>query len=84
MVRNESGDPIIIGYCAACGYPIYDHEEYYETDDGEKIHAEGVGARAKIIDTNLSFNLSCVLLHLQREYMEDEAAKLFGFERRKA
>ena len=81
-MRNEYNDPVVIGYCEACGYPIYDNEEYYDLD-GVKVHAEGVGARAKIIDTYLSFNMSCILLHLQREHLDDEAAKLFGFEKKR-
>lgn len=81
--RNESKDPVVIGYCDACGYPIYDNDEYYDLD-GVKIHAEGVGAKARIMGTELYRNISCIFLYLQGDHAEDETAKLFGFERRNA
>ena len=82
-VRNDSADPVMIGTCAACGHPIYSNEDYY-LSDGEMIHARGVGAIAKTVETGKTIYMSCLFLHLQQDRMEDEAAKLFGIERVRA
>ena len=78
--KTDSGDPIIIGTCAACGHPIYSNEDYFLSND-EMIHAEGVGAIAKTADTGKTIYMSCLFLHLQQEHMEDETVELFGIER---
>ena len=78
--KPDNGDPVVIGTCAACGHPIYSNEDYY-LSDGEMIHAEGVGASAKVPGQARWIKLSCLFLHLNEESMEDEAAKLFGIER---
>ena len=80
QVNKNQNDPVVIGYCAACGHPIFSNEDYYTAGD-DMIHAEGVGARAKIIGTETNINVSCLLLMLQQDGMEDETAKLFGIER---
>lgn len=79
-VSSDSGDPVVIGTCAACGHPVFSNEDYYESD-GEMIHAEGVGANAKIVGTETSVPISCLFLYLQKDGMNDEAAKLFGIEK---
>ncbi len=79
----EQNDPYVIGTCAACGHPVYSNEDYY-ISEGEMIHAQGVGAIAKTVESGKSIYMSCLFLHLQREQMEDEAAQLFGIERVKA
>lgn len=79
-VRSEAGDPVVIGTCAACGHPIYSNEDYYISND-EMIHAEGVGASAKVPGMARWIKMSCLFLHLQQDGMEDEAAKLFGIEK---
>lgn len=77
--KPDSGDPVVIGTCEACGHPIYSNEDYY-LSDGEMIHAEGVGANAKIVGTETSVPISCLFLYLQKDGMECETAKLFGIE----
>lgn len=81
--HERNSDPVVIGTCAACGYPIYSNEEYFVSND-EMIHAEGVGANAKIVGTETSVPISCLFLYLQQDGMEEEAAHLFGIERVKA
>ncbi len=79
-VTSESGDPHVIGTCAACGHPIYSNEDYY-ISCGEMIHARGVGAIAKTVETGKTIYMSCLFLRLQQDSMEDEAAAMFGMER---
>ena len=79
-VTSESGDPYVIGTCAACGHPIYSNDDYY-ISNGEMIHARGVGAIAKTVESGKTIYMSCLFLHLQQDNMEDEAAELFGIER---
>lgn len=81
--KTKASDPVEIGICAACGHPIFSNEDYY-ISEGEMIHAEGVGASAKVPGMARWINMSCLFLHLQREHMEDEAAELFGIERKRA
>lgn len=79
---HNNNDPIIIGYCEGCGHPIYSNEDYFE-HDGDIVHADGVGARAKVIGSDLKVNMSCFLLYLELTYAHEQAAELFGFERKK-
>ena len=78
-MRSENGDPHVIGTCAACGHPIFSNEDYFISDD-EMIHARGVGAIAKTVESGKTIYMSCLFLHLQQNNMEHEAAKLFGIE----
>lgn len=79
IVKSKSGDPVVIGRCAACGHPIFSNEDYY-ISEGEMIHAKGVGAIAKVAASNRTVYISCLFLHLQQEQLEDEAAEMFGIE----
>ena len=81
-MRSDSGDPRVIGTCAACGHPIFSHETYYECY-GDKIHARGVGAIAKTVETGKTIYMSCLLLYVQQDNMVDEVAQLLGIERRR-
>lgn len=74
---KNANDPVVIGYCAACGHPVYSNDDYYISGD-EMIHASGVGAIARTVETGKSIYMSCLFLHLQQELMEEETAKLFG------
>lgn len=81
--KTPSNDPIEIGICEGCGYPIYSNENYWL--DGENmIHADGVGATATVIGQQQKRNISCLFLYLQSELLEDEVARALEIEKVKA
>ena len=82
--KVECDDPVVVGYCVACDHPIYSNEDYYIDQYGAMIHAKGVGATAKTAESDTSIYISCLYLYLQQEILEDDAAKLFGIEKKEA
>lgn len=81
--KTQSNDPIEIGICAGCGHPIYSNENYW-LDGDNMIHADGVGASAKVPGQARWIKLSCLFLHLNEESMEDEVADAMKIERKTA
>lgn len=81
--KTPSNDPIEIGICSGCGYPIYSNENYW-LDGDNMIHADGVGARATVIGQQHKRNICCLFLYLQRELLEDEVADAMRIEKKKA
>lgn len=84
VVRAESDDPVVVGYCTACDQPIFSNEDYYIDQYGAMIHAKGVGATAKIAGSDTSIYISCLHLYLQQEHPEYETAEIFGLEKKEA
>ena len=67
-MRNDGGDPYEIGRCAGCGHAIMSDDDYFISGE-DMIHAEGVGAVAKVPGKAKAINMSCLFLYLQREHM---------------
>ena len=82
LPKATANDPVIIGYCAGCGNPIYSNEQYL-TYFGDMIHAEGVGAVARIVDNemNRTIQMSCVLLYIREICEEDKVIEALGMTR---
>ena len=80
--KKNADDPVVIGYCAGCGNPIYSNEPYLE-HNGEMVHIEDAGAVARIVDSemNRTVNMSCLLLYLQEICEEDRVIKALGMQR---
>jgi hypothetical protein len=78
--KTPSNDPIEIGICAGCGHPIYSNENYW-LDGDNMIHASGKIAYVKA-DNKVIGNWTCLFAYMQENAMQDEAASLFGMERK--
>ena len=78
--KPVENDPVEIGVCAGCGQPIYSNEDHW-LDGVNMIHAEGAGARVKVIGTELWKNVSCLFLYLNEEMLDNEVAEAMKIER---
>lgn len=78
--RTHDDEPHVIGYCAGCGGEIVSDEPYYQDGDN-MIHASGKIAYVKA-DNKIIGNWTCLFAYMQENAMQDEAASLFGMERK--